>query len=56
MQDLRKYRKQFEEALAEIPTKMSLLGHNDYDDYCDQLMKRINKDKEINHHERKQRL
>jgi len=28
----------FEEALAEIRNKMSLLGHNDYDDYCRQLM------------------
>ena len=53
---LRKDKRQFEAALAEIPTKMSLLGHNDYDDYCDQLTKRINKDKETNHHERKQRL
>lgn len=24
--------------LAEIRNKMSLLGHNDYDDYCRQLM------------------
>ena len=24
----------FEEALEEIRTKMSLLGHNDYDGYC----------------------
>jgi len=34
----KKYKKAFEEALEEIRTKMSLLGHNDYDEYCDRLM------------------
>lgn len=34
----KKDRKTFEEALEEIPVKMSLLGHNDYEDYCRKLM------------------
>ena len=37
----RKFRKLFEEALEELKTKMSLLGHNDYEDYCRNLMKEI---------------
>ena len=39
----KKDKKPFEEALAEIRTKMSLLGHNDYDDYCNRMMKEIGK-------------
>ena len=34
----KKDRQAFEEALEEIPVKMSLLGHNDYEDYCRKLM------------------
>ena len=34
----RKYRQLFEEALAEISCKMSLLGHNDYDAFCEELI------------------
>lgn len=37
----KKDKQRFEEALSEIRTKMALLGHNDYDDYCDELMRRI---------------
>ena len=33
----RKYRAAFEEALEEIKTKMILLGHNDYEEYCKNL-------------------
>ena len=36
-----KYQKAFEEALAEIKTKMFLLGHNDYENYCHQLMAQL---------------
>ena len=31
----------FEEALEEMRTKMSLLGHNDYDDYCQKILKEM---------------
>ena len=31
----------FEEALEEIRTKMSLLGHNDYDGFCQQMLKKL---------------
>lgn len=31
----------FEEALEEIGTKMSLLGHNDYDGYCARTLAEI---------------
>ena len=37
----RKDRLGFEEALKEISNKMSLLGHNDYDDYCQQLIRKL---------------
>lgn len=37
----KKDKKAFEEALGEIPVKMSLLGHNDYEDYCRKLMDEI---------------
>ena len=37
----KKDKQRFEEALSEIRTKMAFLGHNDYDDYCDELMRRI---------------
>ena len=40
---LRELEKAFEEALAEIPVKMSLLGHNDYEEYCEQLISAIDK-------------
>ncbi len=33
----RKFRKLFEEALEELKTKMCLLGHNDYEEYCKNL-------------------
>ena len=33
----RKYRQEFEKALAEISDKMSLLGYNDYDQFCCEL-------------------
>ena len=39
----RKYQQEFEKALAEISDKMSLLGHNDYDQFCDWLMGQIEK-------------
>ena len=35
----KKYQKEFEKALDEIPNKMSLFGHNDYEDFCNSLMK-----------------
>lgn len=34
----RKYREEFEKALGEISNKMSLLGHNDYDEFCAGMM------------------
>lgn len=34
----RKHRKEFEKALSEVSNKMSLLGHNDYDAFCAELM------------------
>ena len=37
----RKYRKEFEKALSEIGNKMSLLGHNDYEAFCVNLMRLI---------------
>ena len=37
----RKHQKAFEEALDEIRNKMSLLGHNDYEDYCAGLFKKL---------------
>ena len=40
-----KDRKAFEEALEEIPNKMSLLGHNDYVDYCVRLISEMNEPK-----------
>ena len=33
----KKYRKAFEEALEELKTKMNLLGHTDYEDWCDRM-------------------
>ena len=38
----RKYRNEFEKALGEISNKMSLLGHNDYEAFCDRLMTQLN--------------
>lgn len=37
----RKYQKEFEEALEELKTKMSLFGNNDYEEYCDFVMNQI---------------
>ena len=37
----KRFRQAFEEALEELKTKMCLLGHNDYEDYCDNLMKEL---------------
>ena len=37
----KKDREVFEKALAEIPNKMNLLGHTDYEAYCDTLMKEL---------------
>lgn len=34
----RKYRSTFEKAMEELKTKMNLLGHTDYEDYCETLM------------------
>ena len=31
----------FEEALEELKTKMCLLGHNDYEEYCESVMKEL---------------
>ena len=38
----KKYRKAFEEALREIPNKMNLLGHTDYEEYCTKLVDLVN--------------
>ena len=40
----RKYKESFEEALKEIYTKMDLLGHTDYKEYCSKLMKEMGKE------------
>jgi len=40
----KKYKKQFEEAMAELPTKMCLFGHADYEEFCDDFMNAINAD------------
>ena len=48
-----KDKQRFEEALAEIQNKMYLFGHNDYNDYCDHMIKHINEGIGRNHHERK---
>lgn len=37
----RKYKDKFEEALKELPTKMSLLGYNDYEEYCQNILKEM---------------
>jgi len=37
----KKFNRAFEEALEELKTKMCLLGHNDYEDYCESLMKEL---------------
>ena len=39
----RKHRTEFEKALGEISNKMSLLGHNDYDAFCETLMEYLNR-------------
>ena len=39
----KKYQKQFEEALEELKDKMHLLGYTDYEDYCERLMKELDK-------------
>ncbi len=33
----KKHQKAFEEALEELKTKMLLLGHTDYEEYCEKL-------------------
>lgn len=38
----KKDRNAFEDALEEIRTKMSLLGHNDYEDYCRKTFAELN--------------
>ena len=35
----RKYRAAFEKAMSEIENKMYLLGHSDYAEFCDHIMK-----------------
>ena len=37
----KRFRQAFEEALEELKTKMCLLGHNDYEDYCDNLLEKL---------------
>ena len=37
----RKHAVKFEEAMEELKTKMSLLGHNDYEDFCCGLIKKL---------------
>jgi hypothetical protein len=37
----RKYRSAFEKAMEELKAKMNLLGHTDYEDYCEVLMKEL---------------
>ena len=40
----RKYQKAFEEALEELKTKMCLFGYNDYEEYCDSVMKLLDEE------------
>ena len=37
----KKFRAAFEKAMEELTTKMNLLGHTDYEDYCETLMKEL---------------
>ena len=37
----RKYKDKFEEALEELKNKMSLLGYNDYEEYCQKILKEM---------------
>ena len=37
----KKHRLAFEKAMEELKTKMNLLGHTDYEDYCETLMKEL---------------
>jgi hypothetical protein len=37
----KKYQKEFEEALEELKIKMCLFGNNDYEEYCDSVMKQL---------------
>lgn len=37
----KRFRQAFEEALEEMKTKMCLLGHNDYEEYCESVMKEL---------------
>ena len=39
----KKYRKEFEKALAEISNKMYLLGYTDYDAFCATLLQKTEK-------------
>ena len=40
----KKFRQAFEEAMEELKTKMCLLGYNDYEEYCESLMKELEED------------
>ena len=42
----KQHKKTFEEALEELKNKMCLLGHTDYEEYCDHMMKEIKLKKE----------
>ena len=37
----KKYKAKFEEALEELKNKMALLGHIDYEDYCNDLFNQM---------------
>lgn len=37
----KKYKQKFEEALEELKTKMALLGHLDYEDFCYDMLKKL---------------
>lgn len=39
-----KHTKEFEEALSELSNKMSLCGHNDYDEWCQKFILRLESD------------
>lgn len=37
----KRFRRAFEESMEELKTKMCLLGHTDYEDYCESLRKEL---------------
>lgn len=41
----RKYKDDFEKALEELKTKMELLGHLDYQQYCEKVIKELDEAK-----------